>query len=320
MKKYHLTTSFFVCVALGLLGTSCLSLSLECSPEERALQKAVAENRPLNNIPANVNLNACCVDHDAALIHGAYYGSTSKVASMLQRGADPDVGDQEGRTALMYAAFQNQRGTLSILIFGLSGAKKPNIQAQDDEGWTALMYAAQNGHRAVVTALIGKGARPNIPDKEGWTALMYAAQNGHLRVVKTLIQNASADPNAANDGCWTALMYAARNGHLEVVKFLSKNKANVNLTNRNGYTALDIADKQGHEGIVELLLGGKQKPLRNVRRQGTAQHGTVNNTKSVHITHTGTGDINLQSANFVLHNNPTNGADRYKRRDIGPPK
>jgi len=51
----------------------------------------------------------------------------------------------------------------------------------------------------------------------------------------------------------TALMEASDQGHLESVKFLLQKGASVHFKNKNGWTALKLAGKEGHTEIVELL-------------------------------------------------------------------
>jgi ankyrin repeat protein len=84
--------------------------------------------------------------------------------------------------------------------------------------------------------------------------LIVAAKWGYLEIVKLLLDN-GADVNA---WAWdtmeqTALMEASDQGHLELVKFLLQKGASVHFKNKNGWTALKLAGKEGHTKIVELL-------------------------------------------------------------------
>ena len=57
-----------------------------------------------------------------------------------------------------------------------------------------------------------------------------------------------------------ALMDAVYEGNLAKVKEFVENGANVNLTNKKGYTALMYASENGHTDIVEFLksVGAKE--------------------------------------------------------------
>ena len=48
-------------------------------------------------------------------------------------------------------------------------------------------------------------------------------------------------------------MYASYNGNKNIVKLLLNKSANVNKTDRDGNSALSLANKQGHIDIIELL-------------------------------------------------------------------
>ena len=58
---------------------------------------------------------------------------------------------------------------IDIIKSLIAGGANPNIQ--DRNGWTALHVGAKNGFAEAVEILIAGGANPNIQDNDGWTAL-----------------------------------------------------------------------------------------------------------------------------------------------------
>ena len=50
-----------------------------------------------------------------------------------------------------------------------------DVNAKDEDGWTALMYAARNPNSEIMSALLKSGADVNAGTNEGYTALMAAA-------------------------------------------------------------------------------------------------------------------------------------------------
>jgi len=54
-----------------------------------------------------------------------------------------------------------------------------DVDGQDEQGMTALHWAAKNGHLGTTEALVKAGANPNIVDKAGKTAVQYALEGGH---------------------------------------------------------------------------------------------------------------------------------------------
>jgi len=63
-----------------------------------------------------------------------------------------------------------------------------------------------------------------------------------------------ADVNVRNNNGQTALMLAATDGYREVVKLLLAKKALVNARDKNGRTALMFASQGGHRQVKKLLL------------------------------------------------------------------
>ena len=109
-----------------------------------------------------------------------------------------------------------------------------DVNAKDNDGWTALIYAACYGHTEIAKLLIADGADINARDNYGCTALIYAAINGYTEIARLLL-SAGADVNIKDNDGNTALMKAKYNNHPEIVKLLeqhAKNKAKVNSTKK----------------------------------------------------------------------------------------
>ena len=112
------------------------------------------------------------------------------IATLLKAGADIEARDNDGMTALMYAA-ANNRNPEVITSLLKAGA---DVNAQSRYGVTALMYAANNKNPAVITTLLKAGADIEARDNDGRTALMWAARhNENPEVIMALA--------AANEGC-----------------------------------------------------------------------------------------------------------------------
>ncbi|MCK9544348.1 MAG: ankyrin repeat domain-containing protein [Novosphingobium sp.] len=103
-----------------------------------------------------------------------------------------------------------------------------DINVRDNDGSTALMYAAAHGYRNIAYILIKLGADINVKDNYGYTILMLAAQAGHTDIVRMLIDS-GVDINAKGDLIETALMLAMFYKHKDIVEILKKAGANINV-------------------------------------------------------------------------------------------
>jgi ankyrin repeat protein len=65
-----------------------------------------------------------------------------------------------------------------------------DVNIKNNKGKTALMYAAENdeneGKIIIVTMLLEAGADVNTVDDEGMSALDYAIENNNLELIKVL--------------------------------------------------------------------------------------------------------------------------------------
>ena len=97
-----------------------------------------------------------------------------------------------------------------------------DINVKDDNGWTALMLLARNEDRAeVFNILIRAGADVNARDDDGNTPLLIAVgYNNNSGVLNALIQ-AGANVNAKNRDGKTALDIAEEKGMPEIASLLS---------------------------------------------------------------------------------------------------
>ena len=91
-------------------------------------------------------------------------------------------------------------------------------------------------------------------DSSGVTPLYLAAFKGHEGCVSALLEQRKANIEAieVNRGT-TALHAAAARGFVPVVRLLLSKGANWQALTRHGERAIDLARKQGHTEVVQLL-------------------------------------------------------------------
>jgi len=191
--------------------------SSETTPPVAEVREPAAEPGELSE-PAGLDvLSPAEVDALAnELLNAAFEGRLEGVRGALERGADPSLASDDGRTPLMLAAFEGRTAIAALLLE--QGAR---VDDRDPVGRTALMYAASGPAVETVELLLEAGADPLAVDSgEQFTALMFAAGEGHAPVVRALLKH-GADPSTQDTDGDTALDFARLNGHTEVVKLLS---------------------------------------------------------------------------------------------------
>ena len=92
----------------------------------------------------------------------------------------------------------------------------------------------------------------NQTNENGSSTLILASYRGNIEVAKFLIANVK-DVNY-NSGMGTALMGAVYKNQFDLVNLLLENKANPNLVDANGASALILATQNANVDLIKLLL------------------------------------------------------------------
>ena len=146
------------------------------------------------------------------------------VQQLLKYGADPNIGDNNGCTALHYVVGSptetphkddKEKAFIKLGIIQQLLDKGTNINIQDENGVTALMIATDEGLSEVVELLLQNGADPNIHNNKGWTALMCACDHGNSKVAKGLLRY-NANPQLVDNDGFTASIHALRRGNKDL--------------------------------------------------------------------------------------------------------
>ena len=85
-----------------------------------------------------------------------------------------------GTSILNYASEGNLKKVIECIVIGA------NINVQDNDGQTALIVASGKGYLEIVTFLVENGANLTIANNKGYTALTAAVEQERLEVIKYL--------------------------------------------------------------------------------------------------------------------------------------
>ena len=208
---------------------------------------------------------------------------TKLLAALLEHGANPNVATDANRySPLMRAA---SMGNAEIVALLLQHKADPN--ATDSGGNTALLNAVQKQSPAAVRALLAGGANPDNQTVNGYPALVLAVANTANKEVLTALIEAKANVNLPDPDGKTALHWAADKNRKDLIELLVKAGADVNARTKNGATPLDYAksyDKSAGRGPgIGLPRPGLPQPLSYQWNKTGNQTATTNATSTADL-------------------------------------
>lgn len=231
--------------------------------------------------------------NDYHLVRCAYYKCNAIAKLLLRKGANPNVTCMHGHSPVITASERHNYELVEALI--KAGA---NVNHQDNDGITALMEACQSLDDKMMNLLIDAGANVQTVDNEGNNALLHALKrdcytlrksfandfDSFLHCMRNFIQLSNI--NFADNEGNTPLMIAVEKGYLELIKLLLEAKADKQLTNNLGQTALSIAltqKKRKEEQAQRLLEIMKILQEEEKKQIVECQHDNINKTNNTVI-------------------------------------
>ena len=152
-----------------------------------------------------------------------------KTRSKRQRG-----GNQEEMDNYLFGAIDIDDPDKVEQVLNAGANVKANVNAKDEDGNTALILASTYKFQEIVAILLENGANVNATDDDGDTALM--------KVINC---------NEEDDRPWYQVEYDI----IEIVEqLLNQDGIDVNVENKNGKTALDIAEETGCTKKIQKLI------------------------------------------------------------------
>lgn len=180
----------------------------------------------------------------------ASLGNVEVVSYVLENNlGNKNARDKDGKTPLMWVVSSNGSEELMEALID-HGA---DVNMQDFFGGTALFYAASLGLEDHVRLLLENGAHTEIANMDGVTPLHAASVGGHAEVVELLLQY-GAFVNAGDDEEDRPLHYAIREGHQEIVKLLLEAGADLELCNNDAENPLTLALCLDDKEMVAFLF------------------------------------------------------------------
>ncbi|XP_012155551.1 protein TANC2 isoform X2 [Ceratitis capitata] len=186
----------------------------------------------------------------------AHEGIVPMVSLLLEFGADVSLTNSQGCTPLILAAIRGHADVVRLLV-----AAGSSLGQTDTTQRCALVHAARTGRLNVVKYLLACDwtPRPNSHDVSLTVALQQsliaAAAQDHVTIVEDLLEMDGIDVNLMDEACGDLpLTAAACNGCSDAVAILLSKGARIDARNKQDFTALWLAVKEGHWAVVEKLI------------------------------------------------------------------
>ncbi len=179
-------------------------------------------------------------------------GNAEIVKVLVNAEAIVDVSDDDGRSAVHFAAMHDNAEMLETLL--TKEEDKVMIEDQDNVGKIPMHIAAERGNLIAAKALNAMNSSLERKDYEKRGPIHWAAQNGHVDVVEYLVQeNRSLILSIDNQGR-TPLHIACLYNRPKVTEKLLKFGAIMDLRSNSHETPLEGAIRHNHIECVEVLV------------------------------------------------------------------
>ena len=202
---------------------------------------------------AQVAPDAAEITRYTGLHAAAHRGDIAAIEKLVASKADVNARDGYSCTPLHVATFARQRDAVRALA--KAGA---NLGLLERDLYDAITIASVADDEETLRTLLALGASAKLTtSRYDGTALIAAAHLGHDGVVRQLIA-AGAPLDHVNNLHWTAVIESIVLGnggarHQATLKALIDAKANLQLTDRQGNTALALAKSRGYREMAAML-------------------------------------------------------------------
>lgn len=137
--------------------------------------------------------NRLARDRRGAMLHfAAWDGLIEIVQVLLDAGADVNLQDATGSTALNQAVFAGKKEVAMLLL-----ERGADVNLKEDSGWTSLHWAVKSNDPKLINTVVKRGAKLNAKTDDGLTPLGIAIRDKHEKAEKLLRQLEARTENDA---------------------------------------------------------------------------------------------------------------------------
>ncbi|KAG5452791.1 Transient receptor putative cation channel sub A member 1 [Clonorchis sinensis] len=177
---------------------------------------------------------------------------------LYRSGANLEKPDQNGMTALHYAASRNNLSAARQLI--MLGAY---LECKDNENMTPLLLAVRDNHLDAVQMLLNAGTNGLTVDRYGCNILHHACHNGDVHVLdflQTYLSKTHGSDctvgmlNSVNNKGQTPVHLAILSKSAEITEICIQLGADLSIQTNKGESVLHLAARSGNIQVAEMLL------------------------------------------------------------------
>jgi ankyrin repeat protein len=157
-------------------------------------------------------------------------------------------------TPLQFSVYVNNLPAVKFLIENCK-ASLDNLTKKN--GWDILQMATMQGDLLMIDYLVSQGMDPEVKTIEGESLLHLAIKQENTPnpyLLPYLIHEYALTVNTYNSKGYTPLHVAIANKKEAAVITLLENKADAKLTTDEDFNSLTLAELQGNERIIDLIV------------------------------------------------------------------
>lgn len=222
--------------------------------DEGYMPLAIACNYPSETIIINLLDRGAFVNSRSKggvtpVMSAAAVGTGRMVDIMLNYGANPNLQDDQGKTAIMHGVENSNYDGVSSLL----DVPTIDLSLADKNGKTAFMYALESKNPDMLTLFLQKGIKVNPKDKAAQNLFLTSVKKNDMETANMLL-GYGLTLDRQNKDTKQALIDAVKNNDLEKASMLLAAGADPNTKDASGTAVLSYAIKNKNDKMKELLM------------------------------------------------------------------
>nr|XP_058964207.1 E3 ubiquitin-protein ligase MIB2-like isoform X3 [Pocillopora verrucosa] len=188
-----------------------------------------------------------------ALHVACHQGHCEIIRELVERGANMDILDNQGYTAMHHSTYQDESGEALKLL--LEKGFDPNVQHRSNKSTPLHLAVKRKNETAVQILTQCPECDVNLQDEAGDTPLHDAIRAKHHSMVDMLLECPRICYTLCNGKGFNYLQHAVLKGDKRAVeKVFAKTGNSLNVVKNDGFTTLHIAAINDHREIANILL------------------------------------------------------------------